>query len=364
MITTGHSGGAQSHLYELCTRLPDPFSPEVIMGHRGTLGDRLVQAGIPVHIVPSLQRNISLKKDVEAYRQLGAMVRSLQPHLLCLHSSKAGILGRLAARRLGIPVVFTAHGWAFAEGVPPVQRFLYRQVERWAGRYCQRIICVSDYDYRLARRYHVAQPDQLAVVHNGIAFEPMQSARSPEAPRPIRIIMVARFARQKNQILLLEAVNRWPPDQPFEIILVGDGPLLPSVRDYAARLPVADRVHFLGNREDVGQLLRDSDIFVLSSWWEGFPITILEAMRAGLPVVASDVGGCREAVVDGQTGFLFEPGDVEMLGQRLSQLTADQGLRRQMGLAGQERFITRFTADKMVEDTVKIYKDVLTGAEN
>jgi glycosyltransferase involved in cell wall biosynthesis len=87
-------------------------------------------------------------------------------------------------------------------------------------------------------------------------------------------------------------------------------------------------------------------------------------MRAGLPVVASDVGGCREAVVDGQTGFLFEPGDVEMLGQRLSQLTADQGLRRQMGLAGQERFITRFTADKMVEDTVKIYKDVLTGAEN
>ena len=210
VITTGHSGGAQSHLYELCTRLPDPFSPEVIMGHRGTLGDRLVQAGIPVHIVPSLQRNISLKKDVEAYRRLGAMVRSLQPHLLCLHSSKAGILGRLAARRLGIPVVFTAHGWAFAEGVPPVQRFLYRQVERWAGRYCQRIICVSDYDYRLARRYHVAQPDQLAVVHNGIAFEPMQSARSPEAPRPIRIIMVARFARQKNQILLLEAVNRWP----------------------------------------------------------------------------------------------------------------------------------------------------------
>ena len=364
VITTGHSGGAKTHLYELCTRLPGCFSPIVIMGHPGTLEDRLVRAGVPVHIIPSLQREISLKKDIEAYRQLCAMVRSLQPDLLCLHSSKAGILGRLAAHRLGIPAVFTAHGWAFAEGVPPLQRFFYRQIERLAGRYCQCIICVSDYDYRLARRYNVAPPGCLAVVHNGIAAEPIPSSTPHDGPRPVRIIMVARFAPQKNQLLLLEAANRLPAHQPFEIILVGDGPLLPTVQDHAARLPIAGKVHFLGNREDVGQLLRDSDIFVLSSWWEGFPITILEAMRAGLPVVASDVGGCREAVVDGQTGFLFEPGDVQTLSQRLSELTADQELRRQMGLAGQEWFITRFTADKMVEDTVKIYKDKLTGAEN
>ncbi len=363
VITTGHSGGAQSHLYELCTRLPKRFSPSVIMGHPGTLKDRLVRAGVSVHIIPSLQREISLQKDVEAYRRLCAMVRSLQPDLLCLHSSKAGILGRLAARRLGIPAVFTAHGWAFAEGVPPLQRFFYRQMERWAGRYCQRIICVSDYDYRLARRYNVAQPDCLAVVHNGMAAEPIPSPTPHERPRPVRIIMVARFARQKNQLLLLEAANRLPAHQPFEIILVGDGPLLLSVREQAARLPIAGKVHFLGNREDVGQLLSDSDIFVLSSWWEGFPITILEAMRAGLPVVASDVGGCPEAVVDGQTGFLFEPGDVQTLTRHLSQLIEDTELRCQIGLAGQERFMTRFTADKMVEDTVKIYDDALTRAE-
>lgn len=362
VITTGHSGGAQSHLYELCTRLPERFSPVVIMGHPGTLGDRLVRAGVPVHIIPSLQREISLHKDVEAYRQLCAMVSSLQPELVGLHSSKAGILGRLAARRLGIPAVFTAHGWAFAEGVPPLQRFLYRQVERWAGRYCQRIICVSDYDYRLARRYNVAQPGRLAVVHNGIAAEPIPSATPQGGPQPVRIIMVARFARQKNQLLLLEAANRLPAHQPFEIILVGDGPLLPSVRDHATRLPIAGKVHFLGNREDVGQLLRDSDVFVLSSWWEGFPITILEAMRTGLPVVASDVGGCREAVVDGQTGFLFEPGDERTLTRLLSQLIADPELRQRMGGAGQERFMASFTADKMVEDTVQIYDDALAQA--
>lgn len=364
VITTGHSGGAQSHLYELCTRLPKRFSPAVIMGHPGTLKDRLVRAGVPVHIIPSLQREISLQKDVEAYRQLCAMVRSLQPDLLCLHSSKAGILGRLAARRLGIPAVFTAHGWAFAEGVPPLQRFFYRQVEKWAGRYCQRIVCVSDYDYRLACRYNVAPPGRLAVVHNGIAAEPMPPAKPQEGPQPVRIIMVARFARQKNQILLLEAVSRLPPNRPFELIMVGDGPLLESVKGYAAGLPIAGKVHFLGNREDVEQIMRDSDIFVLSSWWEGFPITILEAMRAGLPVVASDVGGCREAVMEGRTGFLFEPGDVLTLSQRLSQLIYDQELRRWMGEAGYERFISEFTADKMVEDTVKLYENALAGVEN
>ena len=361
IITTGESGGAQTHLYDLCTHMPDSYKPLVAMGQKGTLGDKLAQANIPVYIVPSLQREISLFKDGRAYREIRQLINELQPDLICTHSSKAGFLGRLAARAAGIPAIFTVHGWAFTEGVSSARRFLYRILERWAARWTARLICVSDYDFQLARKYKVAAPQRMATIHNGIPpgdYRPAADGDS-NADHKINLIMVARFSPQKDQLLLLRAVSELQIDHPWGVILVGDGPLLPLARNYTAGLNSRDKIKFLGDRSDVEDLLNQAHIFVLTSHWEGFPITILEAMRAGLPVIASDVGGCREAVADGQTGYLVKPGDSQGLTHYLEELICNRDLRSSMGQAGYERFINNFTADKMVEKTLLVYDEVL-----
>ena len=144
--------------------------------------------------------------------------------------------------------------------------------------------------------------------------------------------------------------------QPFQLLLVGDGPERPAVEEKVARYGLRDRVEFAGNRLDVPELLAGSHVFALFTKWEGFPISILEAMRAGLPVVASDVNGVREAVADGSTGFLAPPQDVATFRQRLELLVSSASLRERMGAAGRRRFEQEFTVERMVQQTAEVYR--------
>ncbi len=359
IITGGESGGAQTHLFDLCTHLDRGFVPLVAIGSPGQLGARLSAGGIRVYEVPSLRRNIRLFQDIKAYRQLRDLIQELQPDLICAHSSKAGFLGRMAAKQAGLPSIFTAHGWAFTEGVADLQSFLYRQLEWLAGHWCDRIICVSEYDFHLALKARIITAEKMAVIHNGLTPAPLPANRTTLLEQVTRIIMVARFSAQKDYQLLLQVISQLDPNIPIVVDLVGDGPLRKSCLELAARLNLLDRVNFLGDRADVPELLKRADIFVLTSHWEGFPITILEAMRAGLPVIASDVGGCREAVINGSTGFLVTAGDPGSLKSNLENLIADQELRAKLGRAGFMSFNSHFTIDKMMEKTMNIYKQVL-----
>lgn len=359
IITTGESGGAQTHLYDLCTSIRGRYRPLVAMGHKGVLGDKLEKAEIPVYLLPALQREINLIKDWHACREMHHLINELQPDLICTHSSKAGFLGRIAAWRAGIPTIFTAHGWAFTEGVPPTRRFVYKILERWAAQWTKRIICVSDYDFQLACKNRVAAPAKMVTIHNGIPAGRPPRERGYNDDSRIKVIMVARFSSQKDQPLLLQAISELQLDDSFEVWLVGEGPLLSAARDYAAQLNIMDKTKFLGDRSDVADLLDGADIFVLTSHWEGFPITILEAMRAGLPVIVSDVGGCREAVLVGQTGYVVKPGDIRGLAYYIEEMITDRVSRINMSQAGYERFMNNFTIDKMVEKTLGVYDEVL-----
>nr|WP_297861133.1 glycosyltransferase [Meiothermus sp.] len=170
--------------------------------------------------------------------------------------------------------------------------------------------------------------------------------------------MVARFAVPKDHGLLLQALADLQ-EQPWEVELIGDGPMQSLAEEQAARLGIGDRVRFLGARKDVAECLAQAHIFVLASNYEGFPLSILEAMRAGLPVVASNVGGVAEAVIDGETGFLVPRGDVHALRSRLAQLIENPQLRTQMGMAGRARYKAHFTLEQMLEKTLAVYEKVL-----
>ncbi len=264
----------------------------------------------------------------------------------------------MVCRRQNIPNVFTAHGWAFTEGISELKRWVYTFVERSAAKWTDRIICVSEYDRKLALDYSVAAEAKLIAVHNGIPLlEDVDLAR-PDKGDVVNIIMVARFSEQKDHGLLLEAVPNINSRQRFRVQLVGDGEKFDEMMTRAQQMGL-ENVEFLGNRSDVASLLSQAHIFVLTSNWEGFPLTILEAMQAGLPVVASDVGGVREAVTEGTTGYLIPRGDVQTLTSRLQYLINEPGIRAQMGINARRIFEENFTLDKMMHETIAVYEKVL-----
>ncbi len=361
-ITRGDSiGGAQLYVRTLASRLQaDQHDVLVVVGTVGTLTMLLEDDGIPVVACPSLRRQLHPLQDPKAVRDLGRIIQAFRPDIVSTHSSKAGVIGRLASLVSGVPCVFTAHGWAFADGVPQPGRALWRVVERLTAPLAARIICVSEFDRNLAIRNGI-DATRLRTIHNGIPDDtiPLRGKRDPE--RPVRIAMVARFSPQKDQPSLLRAIQHLPQ---CELDLVGDGPLEDSVKVLAHRLDIQHRVHFHGYRPDVDQVLANADIFVLASHYEGFPLTTLEAMRAGLPTIVSDVGGAAEAMIPDVTGFVVPPGDHCALRSRIQQLTDDPGLMEEMGRSAQAAFKRSFTFERMYRETLAVYEDVLSGNAN
>lgn len=357
LITRAEPGGAQVHLLHLLKAFRPRAKLHLAVGEDNDrfLVDEARALEVEVHELRHLVWPISPRKDLAALREVLALLRDIKPDLLHAHSSKAGFIGRLAARLVGVKSVFTAHGWAFTEGVSVGRRALAVSLEKLAGRIGDAVITVSEWDRGLALRYRVAPPERIFTVRNGVSDTPLRATPSRHPPR---LIMVARFASPKDQALLLRALASLK-ELPWSLDLVGDGPLLPQVKALAQTLSLSERVRFLGRRMDVDRLLAEAQIFVLVSNWEGLPLVVLEAMRAGLPVVASDVGGVGEAVVDGETGFLVPRGDGSLLKDRLRRLLADPGLRVQMGLAARKRYEEHFTVERMTEAVWGVYRRVL-----
>ncbi|WP_407541844.1 glycosyltransferase family 4 protein (plasmid) [Deinococcus radiomollis] len=353
MITRAERGGAQSHVLELL-RLKERARITVVSGEDGFLLDEARALGLRTMVVPSLVAQIDPRQDLRAVRDVARLLQRERPDLLHLHSSKAGLIGRVAARLVGVPAVFTAHGWAFTEGASPARRQLAIWSERLAAPLSAAIIAVSDYDRALSARLRVTQ--RARTIHNALPERhPQQPITLRAAGDRVRVLMVARFAPPKNQALLLRAAASLPET---ELWLIGDGPGLPEARALAEELGMQERVWFAGNRSDVGDLLASGDVFCLCSNYEGLPISILEAMRAGLPVVASDVGGVPEAVLHERTGLVVPHDDVAHWRLALTRLLDDPALRRAYGQAGREQFEAAFTTAPMLERVWSVYQDV------
>jgi glycosyltransferase involved in cell wall biosynthesis len=356
LVTRAERGGAQTHVLDLaCSMRPD-FEVSVATGEEGFLTEACRERAIPVYVLPHLQREVRPLADARAFGEIWQLIRKLRPDLLHLHTFKAGFLARLAGRILRIPSVYTIHAWLY--GTAAVSRFssaLSGPCERLAARWCERIITVSRAGARVARGHRIGSPSKLVTIHNGLPDCAEQARLSP-TETPV-ITMVARFIEGKDHDLLLRAFARTPKGP--RLRLVGDGPTRASVESLAHELGIQEQVDFLGNRDDVASLLATSDVFVLASRSEMLPISILEAMRAGLPVIASDVGGVGEAVTHNENGFLVPSGSVSALAQALTDLTNDYALRLRMGQAGRQRFTRQFLSSSMQERTRCIYWDVL-----
>lgn len=351
-------GGAQVHVRDLAVSLLRSGHEAIVLtGSNGPYVNALRDAGVEVLTLPHLGAAINPVRDLQAFGEIRSALKSERPDLVSTHSSKAGILGRAAGRTLGLPVVFTAHGWAFTPGIPRREASLYRWIERVAAPLATRVITVSDFDRQLALAHRVVSAEKVVTVHNGMPdIDP--ALRADPGRSPVRLAMIARFEAQKDHPTLLRALAG-VQDVAWHLDLIGDGPLMADAQAMSRDLGLADRVHFWGQRLDVADRLAEAQVAVLITNWEGFPRSILEAMRAGLPVISSAVGGVPESVKDGDTGFLVPASDVGALQRRLRQLLADPELRRRMGQSGRERYERHFTLAKTVEKTLAVYADVV-----
>jgi glycosyltransferase involved in cell wall biosynthesis len=355
-------GGVQVHIRDLAAAMRvRGHHPTVIIGGTGPLLVQLEERGIRTIVAKHLAVPINPVRDLRALREISALLQELQPDLVAVHSAKAGILGRLAARSLRIPVILTAHGWTFTPGIPRLEAAVYRGIERLAGRFTDKIMTVSEFDRQLGLSARIVPEGRLVTVYNGIPDVPADLRADPSRT-PVRLIMVARLAPQKDHSTLLRALAGLQDFQ-WELDLVGEGPLLDQTRALVDSLQLSSRVHFLGQRTDVERLLASAQVGILISNWEGFPISILEAMRAGLPVVASNIAGVGESVRDHDTGYLIPRGDVSVLRDRLARVLSDPLLRARLGSNGRRIYERHFTLEAMVQGALAVYQEVVDASK-
>lgn len=309
------SGVQQVTLDEL-ERLSPGYQRWLICKEEGPLTMAALKAGAQILTSEALVREIHPRFDFKALWQIWRYCRRHRFDVVHTHSSKTGVLGRLAARLAGVPcIVHTVHGFAFPAAKSRLQRQIFYAME-WLGARCSHlVICLHEEDAHICIKALKLPPERVAILPNGIDLEKFSPLAAGDA-RTLRdelglpddrqlIIMVGRLWEQKDPGCLVEAYCQlWQRGDPgADLILVGDGTLREQLQQQVETAGLQAHVHFLGWRTDISDLLRVSDIFVLPSRWEGMPLAILEAMGSGLPAVVSDIPGNRHLVENEKQGF-------------------------------------------------------------
>lgn len=350
-------GGASVHLLDLAKGMIEKgHQIHILVGGTGAFTKSLDKNNIAYISLTHLKRELSVQHEVLGYFEIKKQLELLNPDIVHCHSTKAGLLGRLAAKSLNIPVVFTAHGWAFTDGVGAKKQKIYAHVERALSKLSDAIISVSDYDRQHGFKHNVGSQQLVTTVHNGVP-DVIKSTNTLQNPVP-KMIMVARFEEPKDQYFLINTLAELPKNLDWRLDLIGDGPNLQKCKDLTKSKQLDNKVIFHGQSFKVQEFLNQADIFILISKYEGFPLTILEAMRASLPIIASNVGGVSESV-NANNGFLIAKNDSTALRTALVNLISDAKLRAQLGNSSRKAYEKNFTFDIMLDKTLAIYNKIL-----
>lgn len=382
VIARLNMGGPALHVAYLTAGLAERgYDTTLVAGTlaRGEDSMAFVAEGLGVEVVriDELHREISLVRDVVAAFRLAKLIRRERPRILHTHTAKAGAVGRLAAVLAGRarpPIVLhTFHGHVLRGYFGPVRTWFFRLLERVLARFSTRLIAVSPQVRDDLVALKVAPAEKFDVVRLGIELEQRVAADEAVRAETRRVIGIAperfvvgwigRMTAVKNMHDVLHAF-RALRDRGVDAVLclIGDGPDRDGLERHAHELGVMRHCLFLGYQEEVARFYAAFDAMVLPSVNEGTPVSAIEALAAGRPVVATRVGGVPDVVRDGVDGFLVEAGDVEGLADRLAELARDPELRRRLGAAGRARVVPRYAVDRLVDDTDRLYRSLLSAA--
>ncbi|WP_330632557.1 glycosyltransferase family 4 protein [Halocatena halophila] len=362
VITRSDWGGAP-HVVQLLAE-GTAADVSVACAPGGALIDRLKETDVTVYEQPHFKRSIEPMNDLRELVSLYQLMRRESFDLVHCHSTKAGLLGRIAASLAGIPSVFTVHGWGFYNTEFGSFRKAIVGGERLLSRWTDAIVCVSNDDRRQGITRSILSHTEDVVVHNGIApieipedREQLDSHIDSISDSTV-IGAIARLAPQKNPLAILRAGKQIQDEgEDVVVVLIGDGPLMEECQEYVDTHDVD--AHLLGFQEHALELLCDIDTFLLPSRFEGLPLTVIECLHLGIPIVAYDVGGVAEAIEDGETGYIVPEDDFEQFVERVRTLAHEPDRREQMGEQAQQTAAERFTAERMVTEYERVYADIL-----
>jgi len=330
---------------------------------------RVQAAGVKTFIVPELVRPVAPLRDLRAFLRIRGLIRRLAPQIVHTHTSKAGIIGRLAAFSAGVPVVVhTPHGHVFWGYFGAVASRFFITLEKSASRLTDRLIMLTGQEKADHLRYRIAPPDKFVVIHSGVCLEPFLQITAADSrpdsdpafpPDSFVIGTIGRLTAIKGQRYLLEAAAGLLREIPELIcIIVGEGELRRELAARAASLGMGERAFFPGWRRDVPSYMAALDLFVMPSLNEGMGRVVVEAMAAGRAVIASDVGGLRDLVVHGENGLLVPPGNAAALAAAIRTLYRDPKRRRIMGQNGRMK-APAFSAAAMIKKIDELYMNLL-----
>jgi glycosyltransferase involved in cell wall biosynthesis len=339
-------------------------------GPEGSLISEVQQRGIPLTIVPQLTRQISPLNDMRTVWKLASIMRARRYAIVHTHSSKAGILGRTAARLAKTRVILhSVHGWSFHDHMSPWLKRFYTTLEKWAATFSEALMVVSQSDIHKGIKAGIGRKEQYQLIRSAIPLEEFDPAKFNRAAmrRALGIPLdapvlgtVGRFSTQKNPldwVRVARQVQQVLPECCF--LLVGDGPLRSKVEFALQEAGIFDRTVLTGIRRDVAQMLAAMDVFLLTSLWEGLPRVIPQALSMCKPVVANRVDGVSEAIQNGKSGVLISTGDLAGMASSCLELLSDAQRREEMGQAGREFVKHEFDLYRMLSQIDHLYQSLL-----
>lgn len=347
------------------------YRAELACAPGGALIDLVRRDGMEVRTFRHLVQPMEPHHDLLGLATLFMFLKRHPYHIVHTHNSKAGFVGRLAARLAGVPViVHTVHGFSFHDEEPLWRRRLFRQLERTASRWCDKMIFISQPLLDWALREGITHKGKIVKIYSGIDLDRFQPVTEEEKARIRRkwslgeedvvIGMVSKLWEGKGHMQLIEAFRSLREEiRNARLVIVGEGYLHDRLRARVDQLNLKDAVIFTGFLMEVAEILATFDVAVLPSFFEGMGRVLLEAMAMEKPVVASRVGGIPDLVTHGLNGFLVRPGDVNELKQAIATLVQDRDLAERMGKEGRKRITEEFTALAMVQSIEKVYRELL-----
>ncbi|MEI6970453.1 MAG: glycosyltransferase family 4 protein [bacterium] len=341
-------------------------------GPEGSLIEEVRHRGVPLKVVPTLRREVNPVADMRAILALRRIMTSSgggpRFDIVHTHSSKAGVVGRIAARLAGVPtVVHTVHGWSFHDRMPAWKLHFYVALEKWACRFGQKMIVVADADIEKGLSRGIGRRDDYVVIRSGIELDrfgnPLvprhETRRQLGIPADAMVVgSVTRLSEQKAPLDLIESfalVHRSSPRTRF--VVVGDGPLRGKVESLLRERNLADAVVLTGLRRDIPELMAAFDVFTLNSLWEGLPRVLPQAMATGLPIVCTRADGSADAVEDGRNGLLVPRSNPAAAAAQILLLLSDRGLCKRMGEEGRRR-ATAYDVRTMVGQLDRLYRSL------
>ncbi len=368
LVTRLDLGGAQQNTLHTVRNLDRArFEPVLVCGPGGMLDDEAKNDPLVRTIfVESLQRDISPFCDLLALLELAKVLLAERPAILHTHSSKAGILGRLAAVVAGVPVVVhTYHGFGFHDRQAAFVKNLYVFLERLCAHFTDALVFVSRANIAYAAEHGIVEPQDATLIRSGVKLAglpaPVDAAKLKMSAgvgmHKLLVVSVGNLKPQKNAGDFVSAAATVLAEVPeARFVFLGDGPQRRALEARAFALGLEGKVLFLGWRRDTAQWLAAADVFVLTSLWEGLPRALVEAMKSGLPSVCYATDGVTDMIRNGENGFMVEPGDHAALAGRVTALLKDESLRKTLGAVAASSIGPEFDIDGMVRSQEALYE--------